>query len=77
MFSVKKVWGVKLHFIEGKERKYVLELTVLDGKTGQTDIDTESDETLWKGILRKKILCMVRIIKFRLKLIKWVDFIVK
>ena len=46
VFSVKKVWGVKLHFIEGKERKYVLELTVLNGKTGQTDIDTESDEGL-------------------------------
>lgn len=61
---------MKLHFIEGKERKYVLELTVLNGKAGQTDIDTESDKRLWKGILRKKILCMVRIIKFRLKLIK-------
>lgn len=61
---------MKLHFIEGKERKYVLELTVLNGKVGQTDIDTESDKRLWKGILRKKILCMVRIIKFRLKLIK-------
>ena len=37
---------MKLHFIEGKERKYVLELTVLNGKTGQTDTDTESDEGL-------------------------------
>jgi len=36
----------EIHFIEGKERKYVLELTVLNGKTGQTDIDTESDERL-------------------------------
>ena len=62
---------MELHFIEGKEKSMTELVGVFGWKIkGQADMDTESDERLWKGTLRKKFYSWLGLTKFRLKLIK-------
>ena len=45
-----------LHFIKGKDSNFVLEMVGFGWKNkGQTNMDTKSDERLWKGTPKKKV----------------------
>ena len=55
MFSVKKVWGMKLHFMKGKGSRS--DLTGDCFRMGE-QMGTESDKVLWKLDPKGRVLCM-------------------